>query len=48
MIACDVLRIGTVGLIAIPGRPFPALCALLCCTVLGRGAVLGRPGRAAA
>ena len=34
MIACDVLRIGTVGLIAIPGRPFPALCALLFCTVL--------------
>ena len=34
MIACDVLRIGTVGLMAIPGMPFPALCALLFCTVL--------------
>jgi hypothetical protein len=33
MIACDVLRIGTVGLMAIPGMPFPALCALLFCTV---------------
>lgn len=34
MMACDVLRIGTVGLMAIPGMPFPALCALLFCTVL--------------
>ncbi|HXO25187.1 MAG TPA: MFS transporter [Streptosporangiaceae bacterium] len=34
MIACDVLRVGTVGLMAIPGMPFPALCALLFCTVL--------------
>ena len=34
MIACDVLRIGTVGLMAIPGMPFAALCALLFCTVL--------------
>jgi MFS family permease len=34
MIACDVLRIGTVGLMAIPGMPFPVLCALLFCTVL--------------
>jgi MFS family permease len=34
MIVCDVLRIGTVGLMAIPGMPFPALCALLFCTVL--------------
>jgi MFS family permease len=34
MIACDGLRIGTVGLMAIPGMPFSALCALLFCTVL--------------
>jgi MFS family permease len=34
MISCDVLRIGTVGLMAIPGMPFAALCALLFCTVL--------------
>jgi MFS family permease len=34
MIVCDVLRIGTVGLMAIPGMPFPALCTLLFCTVL--------------
>ncbi len=34
MIACDVLRMGTVGLMAIPGMPFTALCALLFCTVL--------------
>ncbi len=34
MIACDVLRMGTVGLMAIPGMPFAALCALLFCTVL--------------
>ena len=34
MIACDLLRVGTVGLMAIPGLPFPALCALLFCTVL--------------
>ena len=34
MIACDVLRIGTVGLMAIPGMPFAALCGLLFCTVL--------------
>ena len=34
MIACDVLRVGTVGLMAVPGMPFPALCALLFCTVL--------------
>ena len=38
MIACDVLRIGTVGLMAIPGMPFPALCALLFCTVLAGAA----------
>jgi hypothetical protein len=46
MIACDVLRIGTVGLIAIPGMPFPALCAAVLHPA-GRGPVLGRPGRAA-
>jgi predicted MFS family arabinose efflux permease len=34
MIACDLLRVGTVGLMAIPGLPFGALCALLFCTVL--------------
>jgi MFS family permease len=34
MIASDVLRIGTVGLMAIRGVPFAALCALLFCTVL--------------
>jgi MFS family permease len=34
MIVCDVLRIGTVGLMAIPGMPFAALCTLLFCTVL--------------
>jgi MFS family permease len=34
MIACDVLRIGTVGLMAMPGMPFAALCTLLFCTVL--------------
>jgi predicted MFS family arabinose efflux permease len=34
MITCDVLRIGTVGLMAVPGMPFAALCALLFCTVL--------------
>jgi MFS family permease len=34
MIACDVLRVGLVGLMAIPALPFPALCVLLFCTVL--------------
>jgi MFS family permease len=34
MIVCDLLRIGTVGLMAVPGLPFTALCALLFCTVL--------------
>jgi MFS family permease len=34
MIVCDVLRIGTVGAMAIPGMPFAALCTLLFCTVL--------------
>jgi MFS family permease len=34
MIACDVLRASTVGLMAVPGMPFAALCALLFCTVL--------------
>jgi predicted MFS family arabinose efflux permease len=34
MIVCDVFRVGTVGLMAIPGLPFAALCALLFCTVL--------------
>jgi MFS family permease len=34
MIICDVLRVGTVGLMAIPGIPFAALCVLLFYTVL--------------
>ena len=34
MIACDLFRVGTVGLMAIPSMPFAALCALLFCTVL--------------
>src|SRR5579864_3995777 len=33
MIVCDLLRIGTVGLMAVPGMPFAVLCALLFCTV---------------
>jgi len=34
MIVCDLFRVGTVGLMAIPRMPFAALCALLFCTVL--------------
>ncbi|MFY9930498.1 MAG: MFS transporter [Streptosporangiaceae bacterium] len=34
MIACDLFRVGTVGLMAVPGMPFAALCILLFCTVL--------------
>ena len=34
MIVCDLFRVGTVGLMAVPGIPFGALCALLFCTVL--------------
>jgi MFS family permease len=34
MIACDLFRVGTVGLMALPGMPFAGLCALLFCTVL--------------
>jgi MFS family permease len=34
MIACDIIRAGLVGLMAIPGIGLPALCALLFCTVL--------------
>ena len=34
MIVCDLLRVATVGLMAIPGMPFAALCMLLFCTVL--------------
>ena len=34
MIVCDLLRVGTVGLMAVPGMPFAALCVLLFCTVL--------------
>jgi MFS family permease len=34
MIVCDLLRVGTVGLMALPGMPFAPLCVLLFCTVL--------------
>jgi len=34
MIVCDGIRVGTVGLMAIPGIPFGVLCVLLFCTVL--------------
>ena len=34
MISCDVIRVGLVAPMAIPSLPFPALCALLFCTVL--------------
>jgi MFS family permease len=34
MITCDLLRMGTVGVMAIPGLPFAPLCVLLFCTVL--------------
>ena len=34
MIICDLFRVGTVGLMAIPSLPFAALCVLLFCTVL--------------
>ena len=34
MIVCDLFRVSTVGLMAIPGLPFAALCVLLFCTVL--------------
>lgn len=34
MIVCDLLRVATVGLMAIPGMPFAALSMLLFCTVL--------------
>jgi MFS family permease len=34
MIVCDLFRLGTAGLMAIPSMPFAALCALLFCTVL--------------
>jgi MFS family permease len=34
MIVCDLLRAGTVGLMAIPAVPFAPLCVLLFCTVL--------------
>ena len=34
MVACDLIRIVTVGLMAYRGTPFWALCALLFCTVL--------------
>ena len=34
MITCDLLRMITVGLMALPGMPFAPLCVLLFCTVL--------------
>src|SRR5207245_664555 len=34
MIVSDLFRVGTVGLMAVPGLPFAALCGLLFCTVL--------------
>jgi MFS family permease len=34
MIVCDLFRVGTVGLMAIPSLPITALCVLLFCTVL--------------
>jgi MFS family permease len=34
MIVCDLVRMGTVGLMAIPSIPLGPLCALLFCTVL--------------
>ncbi|HEX8008174.1 MAG TPA: MFS transporter [Trebonia sp.] len=34
MVACDLIRVVSVGLMAIRGVPFWALCALLFCTVL--------------
>ena len=37
MIVCDLFRVGTVGLMAIPSLPFTALCVLLFCTVLTGG-----------
>jgi MFS family permease len=40
MIVCDLFRVGTVGLMAIPGLPFAALCILLFCTVLTVGLLM--------
>jgi MFS family permease len=34
MIACDLLRVATVGFMAVPSMPFWGLCTLLFCTVL--------------
>jgi MFS family permease len=34
MVVCDLLRVGTVGLMAVGGMPFAALCVLLFFTVL--------------
>jgi MFS family permease len=34
MVTCDLFRVVTAGLMAIPGIPFAVLCALLFCTVL--------------
>jgi MFS family permease len=34
MIVCDLFRVSTVGLMAVPGIPFAMLCVLLFCTVL--------------
>ena len=35
MIVCDLLRVVTVGLMAIPGMPFAALCMLFCTVLAG-------------
>jgi hypothetical protein len=43
MITCDVLRVGTAGLMAIPGTPFAALCILLFCTLLFCTVLAGAP-----
>ena len=34
MIACDLFRVGTIGLTAVPSIPFATLCVLLSCIVL--------------
>lgn len=34
MASCDVIRMATVGLMAVPGMPLWGLCALLFCTIL--------------
>ena len=48
MIACDVLRIGTVGLMAIPGMPFAGAVRAAVLHRADRRPVLLGPGRPAA